>query len=247
MKALIVLFFALILSSALFAQAENYEFDTYTVTVEKNIVLAMDVNGKIFYNRPFENLKEFLADLDGDSISEFCVTTSKTINNNTFYKVYVYNTIDTFQLADSLESLNLEPYSVYDEESEREIFVVGNPACIKLALNKEETITAALDCYEYDGTGFNLINNQVYDIFMRQNEMLVDSLDSFYADSDSNCTCSQKVRSLIAATYLNYKNAFEDSISLHFLNKYYFCNDVLDFKSKLNGLLKVKQNETKLE
>lgn len=247
MKALFVLFVALILTSALFAQAENYEFDTYTVTVEKNIVLAKDVNGKIFYSRPFENLKEFLADLDGDSIPEFCVTTSKTVNNNTFYKVYVYNTIDTFELADSLESLNLEPYSVFDEETGKETFIVGNPDFMKIAHDENETVTAAIDCYEYDGLNFNNINNIIYDIFMKQNEVLIDSLDSFYGSEANNCEASTKAKSLIAAIYVNYKSAVEDSISLHFLNKYYFCNDVLDFKSKLNGLLKVKKNETKLE
>ena len=247
MKALFAALIVLIFISALQAQGENYEFDTFTVSVQNNMVLAKDVNGKVFYSRSFNNIKEFLSDLDGDSLSEFCVMEIKKADKNTFYKVYVYNTVDTFALADSLESLNLEPYSVYDEENEKEIFIVGNTDCIKLARNKEETITAALDCYEYDGSSFNLINNQIYDIFMRQNEALIDSLDDFYADSDSSCEKSQSMKSLIAAMYLNYKNAAEDSISLHFLNKYYFCNDILDFKSKLNALLKVKQHETKLE
>jgi hypothetical protein len=245
MRTLFAAVYLLLGGVVLFAQAENYEFDNFTVTVQKNILSVKSVSGETIYTRQFDNLKEFTSDLDGDSIPEFCVSEEMKNGNNTIYKMLVYNTVDTFTLADSLESLNMEPYSVADEDSGQLVFVAADTNFLRFA--GDVPVTAAVNCYEFDGLNFVQINDQIYDIFMRQNEEIVDSLDNFFDDNSNDCASSKKVLSLIASLYVNYKNADENSISLHLLNKYYFCSDLLDFKSKLDGLLKVEKNEDKLE
>jgi|GEM_PF-655199 len=249
MKLIFSFVFALLISTACFAQEENYEFDNFTVSAKDKIVLAKTDDGQTFYSRKFDNaeFKEFLSDLDGDSIPEFCVKVSDKIDNNTYYKVYVYNAVDTFYLADSLESLNVDPFSVSDEDNGQEIYVVGNTGLATLATNKKEEITTSVDCYLFDGVNFVLANDQMYDIFIHQNDDLLDSLDEFYDSADKDCANSKKMATLIGAIYINLKNANEDSMALHFINKYYFCDDLKDYVEKLNSLIKVKKNETELE
>lgn len=241
------LFFAALLllfsSVYIFAQEGEYKFDNFTVSVKNNIVLAKSSTGDLLYSRSFNNAKEFLADLDGDSLQEFCVIENKTEGANATYCLYVYNTVDTFFLADSLESLNVEPYLVSADELGQDIVVVGNPDILKIHDIKKESGIVPLDCYAFDGTDFLLANDGMYDFFMQTNEELLDSLDEFYENHPQDCANSQEIKMLIASIYINYLNANEDSMALHFLNKYYFCNDATEFKTKLTELIKADSSE----
>jgi hypothetical protein len=238
MRILFLAIFMLLVSNSVFSQSENYEFDGFSVSVNENMVTAKLSSGEVFYSAKFNNLTESLVDLDNDSLPEFCVTTKNITGKNEYYKVYVFNAVDSFYLADSLESLNIEPYTIIDEESGKSYLVTGNPALKKIAGKNEEKIYPSIDCYGYDGNAFFRANDQVYDVFMQANEELLDSVDVFYKSNAMDCSKSNGITSCIAAVYLNYKNANEDSMALHFLNKYYFCNDIMEFKARLGGLLK---------
>lgn len=243
MKLLIAVFILSVYSAFIFPQEGEYKFDNFSISVKNNIVLAKSQTGETLYSRNFGNVKEFMADMDGDSIPEFCLIGNKIDGGNSTYNLYVFNTVDTFFLADSLESLNTEPYLVFSEELEKDVIVVGNPDILKISGIRKDSSIVPLDCYEFDGNTFNLANNEMYDFFMQTNEELLDSLDDFYASHPMDCQNAKEIKLLLASIYLNYLNANEDSMALHFLNKYYFCDDVTEFKTKLTELLKVEQDE----
>lgn len=238
MRILFLAIFVLLVTANGFSQSENYEFDGFSVSVNGNLVTAKSGSGEIFYSAKFTNMTESLVDLDNDSLPEFCITTKNTAGKNDYYKFYVFNAVDSFYLADSLESLNIEPYTIIDEESGKTFIVTGNPELKRIAGKNEEKIYAAVDCYGYDGNSFFTANDQVYDVFLQENEELLDSVDAFYKNNANDCSKSDGILSCVAAVYLNFKNANEDSMALHFLNKYYFCKDIMEFKARLNGLLK---------
>ncbi len=69
------------------------------------------------------------------------------------------------------------------------------------------------------------VNDEVYDLFMNENDAIIDYLDTYFQSHENDCTNSKEVLGAIAAGYANYINAGEESSADHFLSNYYFCLD----------------------
>ena len=72
--------------------------------------------------------------------------------------------------------------------------------------------------------------------FQSENESLMDYLEDYFDSNVKNCNSSEQVNNIIAAGYINYKNAGELSVANQFLLKYYLCPDILNFKQKIEKL-----------
>jgi hypothetical protein len=94
-----------------------------------------------------------------------------------------------------------------------------------------------LNIWQYSENGIALINDQIYELFLSENESVVDYLDAYFDSNVKNCNSSEQVNNIIAAGYANYKNAGEVSIACQFLLKYYLCTDIDNFKKKIEKLL----------
>ena len=73
---------------------------------------------------------------------------------------------------------------------------------------------------------FFLVNDEVYNVFINENESIINYLDDYLNDNSKNCKTSITVKAAIAAAYANYINAGEKSVASQFLKNYYLCEDL---------------------
>ena len=186
----------------------------------------------------FHNPHDFTVDLDADGVNEYIVIDSSGTTDLPDYFIYIFNTIDEFSLADSIDSGNTEPYDMFSNEEGGEIIVTGNAEFEYFDSDDSDSdIFLPINCWKYDSGQIYLINSDIYDLFIRENEEIIDYLDSFTDNTEYNCDLSRKNKSAIAAAYANYLNAAEITIASHFIKKYYVCADLNDFLRDINQLL----------
>lgn len=206
-----------------------------------NVVEAFSGSGSV-YHKEFSNPNINTIDLDGDGIEEIVVVDSS--DNN--YAFFIFNTIDDFSLIDSISSGAVYPYISENEEAAGIIIIAGNTEMLRF--NNGAEIFLPLNVWKYDAGELHLINDEIYDIFISENEMLLNYLESEFSGR-GDCGLSIKLKGVITAAYVNYLNAGESSFASHLIKKYYLCDDAESFKIEINNLLfkEAIENENGLE
>lgn len=234
--------------ATIFSQTNNYNPDSLSIEI-KNSELKIRSANSIIYEKKFDHPTGFFADLDEDGLNEYLVIDSSSINNFPFFTLYVFNTIDSLYLVDSIKSGSTAPYLFNissDENNPNEagktIIVTGNYLFDQFNLDKEN-IFLPVNCWLYEGSSLFLINDEVYDFFLNENDSIINFIEEYFSSHPENCSSSENVKSAIASAYANYLNAGEKSIASQFLKKYYLCDDIEQFKIKLNSLIKNDLNE----
>jgi hypothetical protein len=211
------------------------DFDLFTVKLKDNLLQVISNEGSLMFTQKFENPAFTTADLDSDSVDEYILIDYKILDQKKDYTIYVYNTIDTFYCIDSIRSGFYEPYVFYSDEVKGNVIIAGMPGFDELNLGKAD-ISLPLNIWQYGENGIVLINDQIYDLFLSENDSVVDYLDVYFDSNIKNCNSSEQVNNIIATGYINYKNAGELSDAAQFLLKYYLCTDVDNFKKKIEKL-----------
>jgi hypothetical protein len=212
------------------------EFDLFTVQLKDKILSVVSNEGDLKFTQQFQNPVFTVADLDSDAVDEFILIDYKILDNKKDFTIYVYNTIDTFYCVDSIRSGFYEPYVFYSDEVKGNVIIAGIPGFNELNLGKVD-ISLPLNIWQYGENGIALINDKIYDLFLSENESVVDYLDVYFDSNISNCNSTELVNNIIATGYINYKNAGELSDAAQFLLKYYLCPDIDNFKKKIEKLL----------
>jgi hypothetical protein len=211
------------------------DFDLFTVKLKDNLLQVISNEGSLMFTQKFENPAFTTADLDSDSVDEYILIDYKILDQKKDYTIYVYNTIDTFYCIDSIRSGFYEPYVFYSDEVKGNVIIAGMPGFDELNLGKAG-ISLPLNIWQYGENGIVLINDQIYDLFLSENDSVVDYLDDYFDSNIKNCNSSEQVINIIATGYINYKNAGELSDAAQFLLKYYLCTDIDNFKKKIEKL-----------
>ena len=231
------LLFLLIFSINLFAQEDTLSFDNFYLLWQGNILKVFNNNESILYQKKFENPDAYTMDLNDDNFDEYLVADSTLKNNIPWYIIYVYNTKENFSFIDSIISGSTEPYETTSEDLGGTIIVTGNPDFEKF--NKDtENYFIPINCWHYEDSAIFLVNDEVYNAFINENESIINYLDDYLDNSSKGCQTSITLTAPIAAAYANYINAGEKSVASQFLKNYYLCNDIEQFKQKLNELIK---------
>ncbi len=239
MKLQILIFILCIASLKSFSQERNYTLNIFTGRFEKNHLEVFDSTNKKVYEKTFHNPVEQLVDLDDDGVNEFLITDSYKKGDANFYTLYIYNTIDSFYVADSIRSGFIEPSERESEEYKGIIIVTGNYNFD--IFNKDEGDKyLPIECWHYENGKISSINDQIYNIFISENDTLIDLLDTYFESHTNDCNSIVKVKGIVATVYANYLSAGEKILAAQFLKKYYRCNDIEIFKQKLNELLQEK-------
>ena len=226
-KTLLFLFvFVLSVSSGLSQQL--FSFDSFTAQIQDSSLVVKDEGGHVVLEMIFNNPHDYAVDLDGDSVDEYIVIDSTGTLTLPDYTMYIFNTIDNFSLMDSIRSGNTEPYDVFSNEEGSEIIVSGNKN-FEIFDDGKNDVFLPINCWKYDSGQLYLINDDIYDLFIKENDEISDYLDSFYESDDYNCSIARQVKSAIAAVYANYVNAGEVTIASQFIKKYYTCDDLDTF------------------
>ncbi len=226
--AFILLFF----TGFLPAQDEVFLFDEFSVKISGKKLIAIDNDENITFEKYFNAPKFFPEDLDGDNVVELICIDSKASELNNIFTLYLFNTLDFFNLIDSLESGITEPYTTLSEETGETIIVTGNPAFMSL-ISKNDEFFLPVDCWKYDSGELFLVNDEVYAIFIMENDQILTFIESYYDANGKSCESTQNIKASIAACYINYLNAGELSVASQLLNKFYFCSDTDQFRKSL--------------
>lgn len=213
---------------------------------------------KITNNDIGTNQNIFYVDFDIDGKNEILNISFIIKDSLKFYTAYIYSDSsrnNSLYLIDSIYSGLKEPQFFFSEEINEMILVVGYPELDSLNLtlhlnslknnfssedslltnNDGSTYFSPLNCFAYDGFSFQNINDELYDIFISENEIMLDFLDK-QSISDKDCSFSSENKSVIAAIFINYLNASEKSLANEFLTQYYFCSDFKQFKNYLEKI-----------
>lgn len=225
----------LLLTSQIIAQASHYNFDSYTLEIDSLSVKAYSTSNTLFYSKLFSNINDNFVDLDGDGIDELLIIDKSISNNNFFYTAYIYNTIDTIYLVDSISSGRLEPSIAYSEDIGGTVIAAGMPDFDSL-ITPGSIFSLPLNFWKYEDGALFIANASIYDLFIKQNEELVDEIENYLNSHGEVCKSSVVLKSIIASAYINYLSAGEKTIASQFLKKYYLCSNIDNFKSQLVGM-----------
>lgn len=221
-------------------------------------VFTFAQNNKIIGNDIGTNQNIFYVDFDNDGHNEILNISFIIKDFLKFYTAYIYSDSsrnDSLYLIDSIYSGLKEPQFFFSEEINKMILVVGYPELDSLNLishlnslknnfsledslltNKDGlTYFSPLNCFSYDGFSFQNINDELYDIFINENEIMLDELDSQNV-GNKDCAFSSNNKNIIASIFINYLNASEKSLANEFLTQYYLCTDFEQFKNYLEKI-----------
>lgn len=239
MRVQILILILFVASIKSFSQERNYTLNIFTAKFFQNHLEVFDSTKEHIYEKTFNNPQATLADLDNDGVDEFLVTDSHKKGESDFYTLYIYNTIDSFYVADSIQSGFMEPTERESKEYGGIIVLTGN-SNFDIFNRDSEDKYLPIECWHYENGKINFISDQIYNIFISENDTLTEELDSYLESNPDDCNSLAKVKGLIASIYANYMSAGENILANQFLKKYYHCNDLEIFKKKLNELLQGK-------
>ena len=232
-----VLSFLLLFSINLYAQEDTLSFDNFYLTFQNKELNVLDNNNKIIYQKKFINPSPYTSDLNDDNSDEYLVLDSTVNKGMPWFTLYIYNTTDQFSLTDSIVSGTTEPYETTSGDLGGTIIVSGNTDFEQF--NKvSDNYFIPINCWRYEDSAIFLVNDEVYNVFINENESIINYLDDYFNDNPKSCTETDSVKAAIATAYVNYINAGEKSVASQFLKNYYLCEDLPKFKQELNELIK---------
>ncbi len=237
MKTSLFTLSCMLITCLTFGQNNSYTFDPFTANLDNSLLKVTDKRGSLIFEKKFANPSCESMDLDNDGVNEFLVINSYKKGWKTFYTLYIFNTIDSFFIADSVNSGMLEPYITGSKEIEGEVIISGNQDFDRFN-NDSTKVFLPINCWKYENGDVYIVNSDIYNLFISENEGIIDFIDDYYYSNSKDCSNLKNVISAIAAGYANYINAGDRSIAGKFLNKYYSCDDINRFKNELNNLLK---------
>lgn len=218
------------------AQDTTFTVQDYDIKVENSKMFVND-SGKIIYQRNFNNPFCFSIDLDSDGIDEVVVNDSEEKDGLSYYYVYVFNCADQFSLTDSVYSGLKEPYFIDSDEIENFVLVTGSPDFDSLYNPELETAFSPLICWSYVDASLSIVNDQLYDIFINENQKNIEVISAIYNEKGKSCQATELVKSVIASTYANYIYADEKATAERSLEQFYYCSDLANFKKIIEELL----------
>jgi len=235
-KTILILFFSLF--SSYFAQEELFLLDHFKIKLQANkLTVSGSDNEAIIFQKSFIDPTPVAQDMDNDGIKELLISDCVKKNDICSYTVYVFNSVDSFYIVDSIYSGLKQPYSYSSEEINEEILVTGSPDFDSLYSSAIGSSFSPIICWQYNGSELEIVNDKLYDIFISENEAMIEFIDVYLKENGKNCASLSKLKQVIAAVYANYITADEKTNAEYTLKRYYSCDDLDKFKALLQNLL----------
>src|SRR5690606_15043574 len=194
-----------------FLHSQEINFDLFSAAVENSSLIIKNNSGKIIFTRNFSNPQISPVDFDDDGINELLIQDSSSVNNKPVYKLYFCNTVDSFYIADSINSGFYQPLILFSEEIGSMIVVTGNPLFEKYS--SEDFLFLPAVCSKYEDGVLFPVNDEVYEIYLNENDIILNFLDEYFSSNINNCNSTQNIKGAIASVYINYLNAGEISVA----------------------------------
>lgn len=219
----------------IYPQADTtFNMDLLTINLSGNILEVKNPADNILFQHTFNHPSASTSDLDGDGIDELLITDYLEKSEKKDYIFYVFSMMDVISQAE-IYSGYFEPYVIFSEEIQKNIIISGDSTLNYL--NQGSEIFYPLICREYQDGYFVNVNNDLYDLFISDNENIIEYLDNYFKSNRRDCASGVNIKNAVAAGYINYLSAGEITMANHFFQNYYLCDDSLEFKEILNNLL----------
>jgi hypothetical protein len=219
----------LIIAAEILPQTESIQVNEFSFIFENGKMIVSE-EGNPLLEISFNSPSALTADLDDDSADELLII-DITNDIKKFYYLYVFNTTGDFFLVDSVFSGTVEPYITTSEEVGSLVIATGNPLYLDFQSADDEYLP--INCWKFDAGELYNINDEIYDIYMAENDAVISGLEEKLVN---DCSFSLSHKSLITSVYINYMNAEEHSLASQFLKKYYLCSDFEEFRGRINNL-----------
>jgi hypothetical protein len=234
MKKLLLILFGFILSGSVFAQDNLFTTESFIVKITgSKLVVEELLERKTIFRKDFIHPTGYVIDLDNDGNVEFLINDYSESEGKNFYSVFIYNTIDSFYLIDSILSGLKEPYYTFSDEINEVILITGSPDFDSYNSEEIETIFSPLICWGFQGNEFGLVNDQLYNIFINENEKYIDFIEEQYKAKGKNCNTANSLRGVIASIYINYYFADERAVADKALDEFFVCDNKARFKEEI--------------
>lgn len=235
MKRLTLPLFFILFSIISFAQVDSVSSLSYSFTIKDNI-LTVTMGETTVYQKTFFHPDGYTIDMDEDNNNEYIVIDSVTAGSNCYFNLYIYNTLDSFYLVDSVLSGNSKPYETASEDVEGILFATGNPAYDKFS-SLNDVSFSTLNFWKFVEGSLYLVNSEVYDLYIESNDEIIQILDSYIGTKALDCSTSKEILGAVAAVFGNYLSAGEDALAIKFLKEYYLCADVDVLENELRNII----------
>ncbi|NWF50986.1 MAG: hypothetical protein HXY49_10645 [Ignavibacteriaceae bacterium] len=223
-----------------FAQNEFITAGSFNIYSENNRLVVKDSLGSSVLDKKFISPIFWSTDLDSDGIDELLVTDSLSSDGFPEYYLYLFTAVDSFSLVDSVCSGMLIPYHTYSDETECILLITGKKEFNKYIVNHNFEVLP-LDCWKYENDLLFKVNDEVYEIFITENDWILNVISKYFESNVKNCFHSNQIKSLIVSAYINYMSAEEYSMAGQLLSQFYHCDDLSQFKEELENILRNQQ------
>lgn len=238
MKTITVTILLLILFADCPAQDEVLLIDKFRIRLQSNTLLVSgSTSDAVVYRKIFNSPVSVAQDLDNDGVKELLITDCRKEGEACRYTVFIFNTVDSFYVVDSIYSGLKQPYTFASEEISEEVLVTGSPDFDSLYAPSLGSSFSPVICWQYNGSELQIINDKLYDIFISENEAMIEYIDVFLKENGRNCISFGILRQAIASVYANYITADEQTNAEYTLKRYYSCDDLDKFKALITSLL----------
>lgn len=229
------LLFILFYLGSIYPQTDTtFNFDLFTIKLSDKTLQVLNPADKVLFQQKYNNPIASTSDLDADGIDELIISDYLEKSAKKDYILYVYSTIDSFSGSEVIYSGYFEPYITFAEEIQKNIIISGDSSLN--FLNNDSELFYPLICREYDEGSFVIVNNEMYDLFISENDNIIEYLDEYFRLNNPDCNSVHKIKNAVAAGYINYLSAGEITLADHFFKNYYPCNDSLEFKKLLDKI-----------
>ncbi|MGE5498629.1 MAG: hypothetical protein ACM3Q2_11180 [Syntrophothermus sp.] len=232
-----ILFFAIFFTlSCLRAQDTTFTVEDFEIKIDNSNFSVFREQSPVF-SRSFNDPSIFTADLNNDGLEEVVVFDYDLKEGQECYSAYIFDCSGSFTMTDSIYSGLKEPYLLETGESEKIIVVTGSPDFDSLYVPAAGTPFSPLVCWAFEDTSLTRVNDEMYDVFIDENEKNIDFIKSYYTQHGSSCETSMQLKQVLAAVYANYMYADEKALAEMILVRFYYCSDGVQFRESINNLL----------
>lgn len=218
------------------AQTDEYSFGSFTVKLENKSLIALDSLNQIVFTKSFLNPDLTLTDLDRDGSDEMILIDSASAFDQPDYHLFIYGFGNNIFLIDSVYSGVILPFETEFEELDGIVLVTGD-ILFNDFNEADKEFYLPIKCLIFDGLKMVLVNDILYDIFIEENEIILESIKDYLNLNGKNCNSSEAVLPMIIAAYVNYINAGEFSSALQLINSFYYCQDKDELINKIKSIL----------
>lgn len=173
-------------------------------------------------------------DLNSDGNEELILTVKTAASLDTVYSIIVFDGAEIYTFVDSVYSGVVIPEIDFNAELNALVLSVGNTM-----LDSTFAIRGFPPAYEprifmvYDGEVLMDVSPEMYEIYIKVNDILMDEITGAYSANSYICRESEKMFGKLMTAVLNYLSAGETALALKYFDNYYNCPDKEIFRSKL--------------